>query len=207
MKPGDVLMKKNRLLQIVIILLFVLLGVMILPMTFFHLSGLLLPTPSVPINKYGEFPFRIVYEIGDERFIVEDTLICEYAGRNRESFTGREIKWNEQIENQDLLSRGFYLSSVPEPGNEWSYGCVYKLLGDVSVGDGIIGGVYIDIGGAPYYLGYYTLEGYYPGTVFNDIQGDLSKDALLEQYEIRIIETTFSEPMTGGNGIVIALSE
>ena len=193
-------MKKNRLHKIVVVVLLVIVGVITLPWTIIHLSGLMLPTPPAPQNTYGEFPFRIVYEIGDERFEIEDVLICEYLGRNRESFTGRELKWDIRLLSGNQVGDGL-MSFLLGSATEWKYGgSSIKLLANVDTGKGFLGGIYIDIGSAQYYLGYFVLDGYNPGMVFNNSIGILDKDTLWEKYKIRIIETFFSEPMIG-NGI------
>ena len=38
------------------------------------------PNPPRPTVKYGEFPLRLEYEIGGERKVLEDILICEFNG-------------------------------------------------------------------------------------------------------------------------------
>lgn len=199
--------RKSKKTTIVIILLIVVCA-FILPVTIFHLSGLLLPTPPTPINKYGEFPFRIVYEIGDERYIVEDTLVCEYAGRNREGFTGRELKWTGHLLSGDRITDRF-LGYDPDPGSltEWVSGYGIVILDHVNTGHGYISYLEIDIGSAEYYLGYYLLGNYSPGKGYDGEGAGLDDDALYEKYRVRIIETVFTEPLTGGNGIDMILLE
>ena len=53
---------------------------------FILISGLIVihrvsnpPIPPTPEVVYGEFPFRLEYEIGEESFVIEDTLIAEYV--------------------------------------------------------------------------------------------------------------------------------
>ena len=43
-------------------------------------ASCLRPDPPRPEITYGEFPFRIEYEINGEMVIVEDTIICEFDG-------------------------------------------------------------------------------------------------------------------------------
>jgi hypothetical protein len=45
-------------------------------------------------NTYGEFPFRIVYELDGERITIEDVLICEYGGNDWNEGMGRYI-WSD----------------------------------------------------------------------------------------------------------------
>lgn len=57
----------------------------------------LLPNPPKPKITYGEFPFRLVYEIDGERKIVEDTLICEFDGFELEGENGKYRKWKSRL--------------------------------------------------------------------------------------------------------------
>jgi len=38
------------------------------------------PNPPAPAITYGEFPFRIEYELNGELIVIEDTVICEFDG-------------------------------------------------------------------------------------------------------------------------------
>ena len=58
--------------------------------------GMFYPDPPLPEITYGEFPFRIEYEIDDERFIVEDTVICEFDGIYS-SEAGKSLRWKSHL--------------------------------------------------------------------------------------------------------------
>ena len=160
------------------------------------------PGPPAPMTTYGEFPFRIVYEIGDERYVIDDTLICEYAGRNKEGYTGKELKWAGRLLSGEKISQGYLNYEEPVQGNEWKYGFKVMIIDHVATGYGYIGQLKIDIGSAQYYLGYYALEDYAPGRAYDGGKGFLDAETLLEKYDVRIIETAFSAPMSG-NGIEV----
>jgi hypothetical protein len=83
--------------------------------------------------------------------------------------------------------------------DKWRWGCSTLLLGDVIIGNGVKGGIYIDIGSSQYYLGYNNFGDYSPGTVFDHVDGILDIEQLLDRYGIIIIETEFSAPMSGNN--------
>ncbi len=48
------------------------------------IAGIVLYDIFAPVNPpqitYGEFPFYVEYEMDGERYIIEDTLICEFTG-------------------------------------------------------------------------------------------------------------------------------
>jgi hypothetical protein len=197
---GILMKKKNRFYLIVIpIIVVVIVMGLIFPWLFRHIGILTSPGSPDPVNTYGEFPFRVVYEVADESFEIEDVLIVEYAGIDINDMHGKQLVWNGRLASSSTLSRGYSVFS-PGYGDEWQYGYGIKLLDGVTIKgrqSNYIGSVYIDLGSAQYYLGYYNLGTYSPGGVYTSGQGLLDKDALWEQYKISIVETSFSEPMVG----------
>ena len=186
--------KKIRWLLIIIVPVVVF--SVVLPWWWVHVGILLSPAPPTPVNTYGEFPFRIVFEVGDERHTIEDLLICEFVGVGASDTKGKHLDWSGRLKSGNKVSRGF-LEVQPGQGNEWKYGNGLVVLEDISIGNGYIGQLLIDLGSPQYYLGYYDFGDYRPGAVYNDGQGVLDADTLWEQYEFRIIEVEFSEPMIG----------
>jgi len=179
-------------------------GIILLPVlfwTFFHLSFFLLPNPPAPVNKYGEFPFRLVYEIRGEQIIVEDALICEFVGREIDAARGKWLKWDERLASDNTLTRFFGMYRLLDIGTEWQYAGVIELLDGSEMGKGSADTIYLDIGNSLYYLGYNVLDGYSPGIVLNATE-IIEEDVLWEEHGIRIIEASFSQPMVG-NGIAI----
>ncbi|MNW52805.1 hypothetical protein D3C74_303400 [compost metagenome] len=55
------------------------------------------PNPLRPEVTYGEFPFRLEYEVNGQRMVVEDTLICEYDGIGADEGRGKYRKWKERL--------------------------------------------------------------------------------------------------------------
>lgn len=56
------------------------------------------PNPPQPEITYGEFPFRLEYEINGELKVVEDTLICEFDGFGADTGRGGKYrKWKERL--------------------------------------------------------------------------------------------------------------
>ena len=61
-----------------------------------NMSGILIPNPRMPEIKYAEFPLRIEIEYKSERFIFEDTIVCEYEGVGVQEYgTGKYRRWKE----------------------------------------------------------------------------------------------------------------
>lgn len=64
---------------------------------------------SVPDITYGEFPFKLVYELNGKNISIEDTIICKYDGTISMGAGGTKHKWKlwfksgrEQITLLDL---------------------------------------------------------------------------------------------------------
>ena len=56
------------------------------------------PEPTV---QYNEFPFRLTYELEGEVFVVEDSVICEYAGQEFNEGTGKmQRKWKARLKSE-----------------------------------------------------------------------------------------------------------
>ena len=65
--------------RVMIIGLILALFVATFPWNLMYLSLLLQPNPRPPDITYGEFPFRLEYEIDGERFVIEDIFIAEFS--------------------------------------------------------------------------------------------------------------------------------
>ena len=71
-----------------------------IPWLVLMIGGYLSANPPAPQATHGEFPFRLEYEIYGERFIVEDTLICDFAGFGFSTGKGEKFrKWKTQLES------------------------------------------------------------------------------------------------------------
>ncbi|MBG9736742.1 hypothetical protein [Paenibacillus alvei] len=98
---------KIKMLMIVGIPL-ILLAVLVyitLPWLFIYIGIQLGPSPPSPRITYGEFPFRLEYEINGQRKVVEDTLICEFDGIGSDEGRGKFRKWNERLasKNEEII--------------------------------------------------------------------------------------------------------
>lgn len=152
----------------------------------------LLPNPSKPEIRYGEFPFRLVYELDGETKAIEDTLICEYDGIGMNEGIGKFRKWKVHFasgnENIGLLK-------------------VKDALGIASVAKKTVTQeIYYDLGPAWYYMGDYELEnGYkqiFPNASFSEqyqdgsgAYGIIQADELLKNYNIKLISWDSTEPI------------
>ncbi len=55
------------------------------------------PNPPRPEITYGEFPFRLEYEINGERKVIQDTLICKFDGFGSDEGRGKYRKWKTRL--------------------------------------------------------------------------------------------------------------
>lgn len=53
--------------------------------------------PPRPEITYGEFSFRLEYEINGERKVIQDTLICEFDGFGADEGRGKYRKWKKRL--------------------------------------------------------------------------------------------------------------
>lgn len=161
--------------------------VLALPMLLFHcglaLGALSSPAPKKPTITYGEFPYRIEYEVDGKTFIIEDVLICEYTGI---SFS----EGNEKIRTWKSYSK-----------NRSSNGDIVLLLKDGRKK------VSLHLGGASYYMNEEIFHPSYTkdsvSIIFDEGIGDrqsieLPEDStheLWEEYKIRIIDWKLADPI------------
>ncbi|WP_336297944.1 hypothetical protein [Aneurinibacillus uraniidurans] len=67
-------------LGIPLLLVVVIVAYLTLPWLFILVHIQLQPNPPRPEIIYGEFPFRLEYEINGQRKVIENILICEFDG-------------------------------------------------------------------------------------------------------------------------------
>lgn len=63
------------------------------------IGDILIANPPAPAVKYGEFPFRLTYEIGDSQYVIEDTIICKFSGFETRGTAGRYRNWEEYLKS------------------------------------------------------------------------------------------------------------
>lgn len=62
------------------------------------------PAPPLPEITYGEFPFRLEYELNEELHVIEDTLIVEFDGFGMNEGIGRYRRWTSRLASgEDLV--------------------------------------------------------------------------------------------------------
>jgi len=72
--------------------------------TVMSLPSIFSTNPPMPEITYGEFPFRIVYEIDGAEMVVEDVLIAEFAGTRYAGSRVRARQWSGRLQNMELYN-------------------------------------------------------------------------------------------------------
>lgn len=137
------------------------------------------PNPPQPSITYGEFPFRLEYELNGKRMVIEDTLICEYDGIGSDEGRGKYRKWSQRLAS----------------GNE----SVTLLKVDNSTE------IYYPPGSSDYYMGdlaeYETFNHIFPNAALIETEGEvthsgiISADDLLKKYNIKLISWDYTQPI------------
>ena len=96
-----------------------------------------MPDPPKPEITYGEFPFRLEYEMNGQIVVVEDTLICEFGGISADEGRGKFRIWKSYLASgeDEIL-----LLEVANPIENWK-GTPRKQI------------IYYNPGAAGYYMG------------------------------------------------------
>ncbi|MCL2679484.1 MAG: hypothetical protein FWF18_04285 [Dehalococcoidia bacterium] len=137
------------------------------------------PNPPMPEIRYGEFPFRLEYEINGELIVIEDTVICE--------FDGVDVSWEGDGKTRKWKS---HLAS----GND------RVVLLDLDISEAICA----LMGWAEYYMGDSNYKpdegGLIPDVYIYDASQtvtyrDISIDDLYYIYGIRLISWEFTDPI------------
>jgi len=97
-------MANKEISIIIIILLVFVFAYFTLPFVLIGLDNASKPNPPEPEITYGEFPFKLVYEISGEQKVIEDTVICEYDGIGIGSGS-KYRKWKSRLasENKEVV--------------------------------------------------------------------------------------------------------
>jgi hypothetical protein len=143
---------------VVIVFVAVIAYITVWPWLMIFLGNSLLPNPPRPEITYGEFPFRLEYEINGQRMVIQDTLICEYDGIGMDEGNGKYRNWKEHLAsgNEKLVllkvegtkeiyyypgSAQYYMGDMNE-GVTYSHGFpkarYFEIYADGSTSDGII---------------------------------------------------------------------
>lgn len=176
--------KMKLALSIITGIIIFLFAVFVFPWIAIFIGLQLQPDPPLPEVKYGEFPFKLEYSIGDQKQVVNDTLICEYDAIGMNEDSGKHIKWKEHLAS----------------GN--------KRITLLKVEDSLE--IYYPPGHARYYMGYLdSYVGYkhlFPGAAIIQKEGGLtssgiiSAEELFNRYKIKLISWDYTEPIKNSPG-------
>ena len=141
------------------------------------------PDPPRPEITYGEFPFRIEYEINGELIIIEDSVICE--------FDGFFVSWGG-----DGKTRQWKVSFASGRKSEIFKSSAYLLIDEVDQ-------ICFSLGDGKYYMG--DVERPYNQSLYaiKIIRGPggslrlprIDSYELLNTYDIKIISYEISPPI------------
>jgi len=91
---------ENKALVIMISIIILLGGLLLLLVTFFPaIWSLISPRAFRPEIRYGEFDFRLEYEIYGEVVVVEDTVVVEHSGTSWDAGIGNHNVWDNHLKS------------------------------------------------------------------------------------------------------------
>lgn len=152
----------------------------------FIVSGgfsIFMSNPEEPEITYGEFPFRITYELKGEVKVIEDVVICEYDGIETLGTAGKKRKWKSYLKSGN--ERVSLLKVDDSLEFYFNYGDPENYMGDNQskrYGEGL----YYDLS----YIPFVKRE--------NDIQiadSGMQAEEVWEKYGLRIIKWEHSMPI------------
>ena len=94
-------MNTKKKIAIIVMALVCVIGFFIVafPWIMLVVGGYVLPAPPKPEITYGEFDFKLVFEIDGESKTIEDTIICEFDGFSVDTGSGKRRRWKEDFQN------------------------------------------------------------------------------------------------------------
>ena len=132
--------------------------------------------PPRPEITYGEFPFRVEYEVYGELVVMEDTIVCEFDGFNRPWDGSKTRKWKASFASGRKTLFKQSAAAIVDGVNQ----------------------IYFALGAADYYMGEqnYNLSLHVYQLRSNRSGGlKISPDELFNTYNIRVISYEFSPPI------------
>lgn len=154
---------------------------------------------NIPKITYGEFPFAVEYEMDGEKFVIEDTVICEFNGYlDIPNSPNQYIDWNLTIKNRPddynikLVHLGYFNDALLAEGE--------KSMDTA---------VYLNVGSPNYYMGnpsFSPIETDAPCIIYTElVPGDnifetikqkvLKFEEAEEMFGIKITKFEFSKPI------------
>ena len=177
---------KLRLLRRIgcgLLVVFVLVPFFILPTLLYFVPMLTSKNPPRPAIEYGEFPFRVEYEIHGEVIVVEDTVICEFDGFDWNAGEGKVRVWKSRLASGSKTkgltmltiddTHRVYCTIVAEPR--------YYMDDSSPINPNISPAILIE-----------------DTTSWTSMPRVIPDDELLEQYGIRLISWEMSAPIVNG---------
>lgn len=164
------------ILKCLVIGFLIIFSYMSLPWVILYLGVALSPSPPKPEITYAEFPFSLEYEIDEQRFLVEDTLICMFDGV-RINEMGKYTKWKER-----LASGNNRVTLLEVDDKE----------------------IFYPVGSAEYYMGEINPDKYehvFPNAKVKEIflEGYITRtvpaDDLLSEYNLKLISWKYTQPI------------
>lgn len=71
----------------------------VLPWAAMYVGIQLSSNPPKPEITYGEFPFRLTYELNGKTKVIEDAVICEFDGFEQWGEAGKYRKWKSRLKS------------------------------------------------------------------------------------------------------------
>ncbi|MCL2679486.1 MAG: hypothetical protein FWF18_04295 [Dehalococcoidia bacterium] len=147
----------------------------------FYMHSCLQPNPPRPEITYGEFPFRVEYEINGAIVVVEDTIICK--------FDGFDVSWGGDGKTRKWAV--FFASGRTPP--------IFKSSADLVVDD--VHQLYFSLGNAEYYMGdvKYQSNSLHAFKATKQLGSwqlkTINQSELLNTYGIKVISWEFTDPI------------
>ncbi len=139
------------------------------------------PNPPAPDITYGEFPFRLEYELNGERIVIEDTVICEYDGIDSDEAQGKFRKWKARLASGGTEGDAKLILLKVDEAKQILY---YPGTADFYMGD-------------PYT--HYENNFSFPDAVIAEKDSSsrlIFANELLQKYHIKLISWNYSKPIT-----------
>lgn len=161
------------------------------PWSIMYLGSMLKEDPPPPDVSYGEFPFKLVYEIDGQITKIEETLVIEYVDSEYSLGQGDVYYWKK-----------YYKSHGPFEDPEESYNAFYnKFLLFRGFNEGGSFSIHFKLGSCEYYMGLQEENhlGIRAGDIYilsSEYNGPISDEEVYSKYGIKIIEKYVSPPIS-----------
>lgn len=149
--------------------------------------SIFIPNPPRPEITYGEFPFRLTYEVAGELKVIEDTIICEFAGFESRGTAGKYRIWESHLKSGN---ERITLLSGKNDDSKFEISAFYGIP-DYYMGDYTMQSKesYETVMADDRYLSYLQWK--------NGIQTgcSITKEEVWEKYKLKILNVQYSPPI------------